>query len=88
MLVQLNARQVDRKQSQTKGSIGTVLASAAAGPQAWVPHPVFRLERESRRHGGTINAGARNYLTKPFDISPFLAMVDEILEEAAPIATL
>lgn len=25
--------------------------------------------------------GARNYLTKPFDVEPFLAVVDEILEE-------
>src|SRR2546421_2364413 len=34
-----------------------------------------------------LNAGARNYLTKPFDISPFLAIIDEILEEPAPAAT-
>jgi len=30
-----------------------------------------------------LNAGARNYLTKPFDIPPFLAIIDETLEEAA-----
>jgi hypothetical protein len=47
MLVQLNARQVDRKQSQTKGSMGTVLASAAAGPQARFPSPFF-LSSENR----------------------------------------
>lgn len=28
-------------------------------------------------------AGARNYLTKPFDIDPFLAVVDEIVSERA-----
>jgi CheY-like chemotaxis protein len=28
-----------------------------------------------------LSAGARNYLTKPFSIQPFLAVVDEILEE-------
>ena len=28
-----------------------------------------------------LTAGARNYLTKPFDIDPFLAVVDEFLEE-------
>ena len=25
--------------------------------------------------------GARNYLTKPFEVEPFLAVVDEVLEE-------
>jgi CheY-like chemotaxis protein len=30
-----------------------------------------------------LSAGARNYLTKPFDISPFLALVDEALGEPA-----
>ena len=28
-----------------------------------------------------LSAGARNYVTKPFSIQPFLAVVDEILEE-------
>ena len=28
-----------------------------------------------------LTAGARNYLTKPFDIDPFLAVVDEMLSE-------
>ena len=27
--------------------------------------------------------GARNYLTKPFDVEPFLAVVDEVMEENA-----
>jgi DNA-binding response OmpR family regulator len=27
--------------------------------------------------------GARNYLTKPFSVEPFLAVVDEVLEENA-----
>ena len=29
-------------------------------------------------------AGARNYLTKPFDIDPFLAVVDEMVTDRAP----
>jgi CheY-like chemotaxis protein len=29
-----------------------------------------------------LSAGARNYLTKPFDIDPFLAVVDEFVAEA------
>lgn len=29
-------------------------------------------------------AGARNYLTKPFDIDPFLAVVDEMMNAAVP----
>jgi CheY-like chemotaxis protein len=28
-------------------------------------------------------AGARNYLTKPFDIDPFLTVVDEMVGECA-----
>jgi CheY-like chemotaxis protein len=30
-----------------------------------------------------LGAGARNYLTKPFDIDPFLAVVDEMVNEPA-----
>lgn len=30
-----------------------------------------------------LGAGARNYLTKPFDIDPFLAVVDEMVSEPA-----
>jgi DNA-binding response OmpR family regulator len=30
-----------------------------------------------------LEAGARNYLTKPFDIDPFLAVVDEMVAEPA-----
>lgn len=30
-----------------------------------------------------LTAGARNYLTKPFDIDPFLAVVDEMVSEQA-----
>jgi CheY-like chemotaxis protein len=33
-----------------------------------------------------LTAGARNYLTKPFDIDPFLAVVDEFLEETPKAA--
>jgi DNA-binding response OmpR family regulator len=28
-----------------------------------------------------LSAGTRNYVTKPFNIEPFLAVVDEILQE-------
>jgi CheY-like chemotaxis protein len=31
-----------------------------------------------------LTAGARNYLTKPFEIDPFLAVVDEMISEQAP----
>lgn len=31
-----------------------------------------------------LTAGARNYLTKPFDIDPFLAVVDEMVIDRAP----
>lgn len=34
-----------------------------------------------------LTAGARNYLTKPFDIEPFLAVVDEFLEETPKAAS-
>ena len=30
-----------------------------------------------------LTAGARNYLTKPFDIDPFLAVVDEMVSNRA-----
>ena len=30
-----------------------------------------------------LTAGAKNYLTKPFDIDPFLAVVDEFLDESS-----
>ncbi len=33
-----------------------------------------------------LGAGARNYLTKPFDIDPFLALVDEYTAPAAAVA--
>jgi CheY-like chemotaxis protein len=33
-----------------------------------------------------LTAGARNYLTKPFDIDPFLAVVDEMVNAPAPAA--
>ncbi len=33
-----------------------------------------------------LTAGARNYLTKPFDIDPFLAVVDEMMGAPAPAA--
>ena len=33
-----------------------------------------------------LTAGARNYLTKPFEIDPFLAVVDEMMGAPTPVA--
>ena len=33
-----------------------------------------------------LTAGAQNYLTKPFDIDPFLAVVDEMVSTSTPAA--
>ena len=33
-----------------------------------------------------LTAGARNYLTKPFEIDPFLAVVDEMVGAPTPVA--
>jgi CheY-like chemotaxis protein len=50
-------------ESETAG-IPVVVLSADATPS--------QIER-------LLTAGARNYLTKPFDIDPFLAVVDEMV---------
>jgi len=52
-----------------------------------IPVVVISADATSSQIERLLNAGARNYLTKPFDISPFLAIIDEILEEPAPAAT-
>ncbi len=54
------------QQEATTKHIPVVILSADATPS--------QIER-------LLTAGARNYLTKPFDIDPFLAVVDEFLEE-------
>ena len=56
-----------RLQQQTAtADIPVVILSADATPS--------QIER-------LLTAGARNYLTKPFDIDPFLAVVDEFLDD-------
>ena len=54
------------QQDATTRHIPVVILSADATPS--------QIER-------LLTAGARNYLTKPFDIDPFLAVVDEFLDE-------
>ena len=54
------------QQSAATADIPVVVLSADATPS--------QIER-------LLTAGAKNYLTKPFDIDPFLAVVDEFLDE-------
>ena len=56
-----------QEQPETAG-IPVVVLSADATPS--------QIER-------LLSAGARNYLTKPFDIDPFLALVDEFAVEGS-----
>jgi CheY-like chemotaxis protein len=56
------------QQNPATARIPVVVVSADATPS--------QIER-------LLSAGARNYLTKPFDISPFLALVDETLGQPA-----
>lgn len=50
---------------------------------ARIPVVVISADATPSQIERLLNAGARNYLTKPFDIPPFLAIIDETLEEAA-----
>lgn len=50
---------------------------------ARIPVVVISADATPSQIERLLKAGARNYLTKPFDIPPFLAIVDEILEEVA-----
>jgi CheY-like chemotaxis protein len=60
---------IERLQSDpTTAQVPVVVLSADATPS--------QIER-------LLTAGARNYLTKPFDIDPFLAVVDEMVSERA-----
>ena len=56
------------QQDQATADIPVVVLSADATPS--------QIER-------LLTAGAKNYLTKPFDIDPFLAVVDEFLDESS-----
>jgi DNA-binding response OmpR family regulator len=53
---------------------------------ALVPVVVLSADATPSQIERLLTAGARNYLTKPFDIDPFLAVVDEIVNERAPAA--
>jgi DNA-binding response OmpR family regulator len=49
-----------------------------------VPVVVLSADATPSQIERLLTAGARNYLTKPFDIDPFLAVVDEMVSEPAP----
>jgi CheY-like chemotaxis protein len=51
---------------------------------AQVPVVVLSADATPSQIERLLAAGARNYLTKPFDIDPFLAVVDEMVSESAP----
>jgi DNA-binding response OmpR family regulator len=51
---------------------------------AQVPVVVLSADATPSQIERLLTAGARNYLTKPFDIDPFLAVVDEMVNESAP----
>jgi CheY-like chemotaxis protein len=46
---------------------------------ATVPVVVLSADATPSQIERLLTAGARNYLTKPFDIDPFLAVVDEVV---------
>lgn len=50
---------------------------------AQLPVVVLSADATPSRIERLLTAGARNYLTKPFDIDPFLAVVDEMVGEQA-----
>lgn len=51
---------------------------------AQVPVVVLSADATPSQIEKLLTAGARNYLTKPFDIDPFLAVVDEMVNAPAP----
>ena len=50
---------------------------------AQIPVVVLSADATPSQIERLLTAGARNYLTKPFDIDPFLAVVDEMMNEGA-----
>jgi DNA-binding response OmpR family regulator len=50
---------------------------------AQIPVIVLSADASPSRIERMLQAGARNYLTKPFDIKRLLCLVDETLESAA-----
>jgi CheY-like chemotaxis protein len=55
---------------------------------ARVPVVVLSADATPSQIERLLKAGARNYLTKPFDLDPFLAVVDEMVSESAPASGL
>ena len=53
---------------------------------AHVPVVVLSADATPSQIERLLTAGARNYLTKPFDIDPFLAVVDEMMNEPALVS--
>ena len=51
---------------------------------AQVPVVVLSADATPSQIERLLAAGARNYLTKPFDIDPFLAVVDEMVNASVP----
>src|SRR5207244_2715600 len=51
---------------------------------AHIPVVVISADATASQIERLLVLGAKNYLTKPFDIKPFLAVVDEALGENAP----
>ncbi len=50
---------------------------------AAVPVVILSADATSSQIERLLTAGARNYLTKPFDLDPFLAVVDEFVSAPA-----
>ncbi|HAF02240.1 MAG TPA: hypothetical protein DCG89_00340 [Spartobacteria bacterium] len=57
------------------------------GATARIPVVVISADATASQIERLLAAGARNYLTKPISVEPFLAVVDEVLEETVPRAT-
>jgi CheY-like chemotaxis protein len=53
---------------------------------AQVPVVVLSADATPSQIERLLTAGARNYLTKPFEIDPFLAVVDEMMGAPTPVA--
>jgi CheY-like chemotaxis protein len=64
-----------------------VLEKLQSNPRtAQLPVVVLSADATPSQIERLLTAGARNYLTKPFDIDPFLAVVDEMVGNRAPVS--